>query len=143
MEIPSIIILTIIALILAQFSYINRLQGSRMLGLFSVYIFLCVIGAYCDIGALTQMGGIGLELLAIMATTVLIHGIIIFGFCYLAKMDLDQAAVASQANIGGGTTALALARSIHRSDLVLPAVLLGSLGNALGTFIGFTVAGII
>lgn len=142
-EIPSIIILTVIALILAQFSFINRLQGSRMLGLFAVYIFLCVIGAYCDIGALAQMGSIGIELLAIMATTVLIHGIIIFGFCYLTKMDLDQAAVASQANIGGGTTALALARSIHRNDLVLPAVLLGSLGNALGTFIGFTVAGIL
>jgi uncharacterized membrane protein len=56
-------------------------------------------------------------------------------------MDLDMAAVASQANVGGGTSALALARSLGRSDLVLPAVLIGSLGNAVGNFIGFWVAG--
>jgi uncharacterized membrane protein len=49
--------------------------------------------------------------------------------------------VASQANVGGATSALALARSLGRSDLVLPAVLIGSLGNALGTFIAFWVVG--
>jgi uncharacterized membrane protein len=56
------------------------------------------------------------------------------------KADLDVAAVASQANVGGGTSALAVARSIGRADLVLPAVLIGSLGNALGTFLGFWAA---
>jgi uncharacterized membrane protein len=50
------------------------------------------------------------------------------------------AAVASQANIGGGTSALALARSLGRRDLVLPAILVGSLGTALGTYLGLAVA---
>ncbi len=49
-------------------------------------------------------------------------------------------AVASQANIGGGTSALALARSLNRPDLVLPAILIGSLGLALGTYLGFFTA---
>ena len=52
------------------------------------------------------------------------------------KADLDLIAVASQANVGGGTSALALARSIGRTALVLPAVLIG----ALGTFLGFWAA---
>ena len=51
--------------------------------------------------------------------------------------------MASQANVGGGTSALALARSLGRGDLVLPAVLIGSLGNAAGTFLGLTVARIL
>jgi uncharacterized membrane protein len=53
------------------------------------------------------------------------------------------AAIASQANIGGGTTALALARSLAREDLVLPAILVGSVGTALGTFVGFWVVGLL
>ena len=70
------------------------------------------------------------------------HGLVTFAAARAMKIDLDLAAVVSQANVGGGTSALALARSLGRSDLVLPAVLLGSLGNALGTFLGFWLAGV-
>ncbi|NNF33899.1 MAG: DUF819 family protein [Saprospiraceae bacterium] len=142
-NIPSILILTVIALILAQFKVIGKLSGTRLLGLGAVYLFLAVIGAHCDVGALADIGMLGVYLTVLMTITVLVHGVIIFATAWIFKIDLDMAAVASQANVGGGTTALALARSIGRSDLVLPAVLLGSLGNALGTFLGFWVAGIL
>ncbi len=58
----------------------------------------------------------------------------------ITRADPDVVAVASQANIGGGTSALALARSLNRLDLVLPAILIGSLGLALGTYLGFFTA---
>jgi len=35
------------------------------------------------------------------------------------------------------TLVLALATSLDREDLELPAILVGSLGNALGTYLGF------
>ncbi|MDH3735277.1 MAG: DUF819 family protein [Gemmatimonadota bacterium] len=138
--VPSIIILSIIALALAQIPAVTNLAGSRTLGLFAVYLFLCVIGAFCDIGALAEIGGLGLTLLAFTFILVLVHGLVTFGAAWLLRMDVDIAAVASQANVGGGTSALALARSLGRGDLVLPAVLIGSLGTALGTFLGFLVA---
>ncbi|WP_420632633.1 DUF819 domain-containing protein [Candidatus Palauibacter sp.] len=138
--IPDILILTVIALILAQFRAITDLAGSRTLGLFSVYLFLCVIGAHCDVRALADIGPLGLALLAFTLTIVVVHGFITFGAARLLRLDVDIAAVASQANVGGGTSALALARSLGRGDLVLPAVLIGSLGNALGTFLGLLVA---
>jgi uncharacterized membrane protein len=141
--VPSILILTIAALILAQFPFVNKLKGPRMLGLFSVYVFLAVIGAYCDFSALSSIGSLGMSLLVFTLVIIVVHGVITFGVARLFKMDLDMAAVASQANIGGSTSALALARSLGRKDLVLPAVLIGSLGNALGTFLGFWIAGIL
>ena len=138
--IPDILILTVIALILAQFRAITDLAGSRTLGLFSVYLFLCVIGAHCDVRALADIGPLGLALLVFTLTIIVVHGLITFGAARLLKLDVDIAAVASQANVGGGTSALALARSLGRGDLVLPAVLIGSLGNAVGTFLGLWVA---
>ena len=133
--IPSIIIITTIALILAQLPITKRLKGAQMLGMFSVYLFLAVIGAFCDLAALKGMGELGGVLLVFALITVTVHGVVT-----LMKMDLEEAAMVSQANVGGGTSALALARSLGRSDLVLPAVLLGALGNAVGTFLGFWAA---
>ncbi len=72
-----------------------------------------------------------------------IHGFVVFGAARLLRFDPAMAAVASQANIGGSTSALALARSLKRPDLTLPAVLIGALGNALGTFLGFWVASLL
>ncbi|MGC1515412.1 MAG: DUF819 family protein, partial [Maribacter sp.] len=40
---------------------------------------------------------------------------------------------------GGGTSAIALAETFDRSELILPAILVGTLGNALGTYLGFLV----
>ena len=72
-----------------------------------------------------------------MTVIVAVHGAVSFGLGALFRIDPDIVAVASQANIGGGTSALALARSLDRPDLTLPAILVGSLGYGIGTYLGF------
>ncbi len=139
--IPSIIVITVLALVIAQLPIAKQIKGAQTLGMFSVYLFLAVIGAFCNVEALSQLGTLGVVLLGLALITVIIHGIFTFGAARVFRIDLDMAAVVSQANVGGGTSALALARSMGRQDLVLPAVLLGSLGNAVGTFLGFWAAG--
>lgn len=140
--VPSILVLTTLALVLAQVPAVARLKGPRLLGMFAVYLFLAVVGAFCDVTALRGLGELGLTLLAFTGIAVAVHGLIVFGVARLFRIDPAIAAVTSQANVGGGTSALALARSLGRDDLVLPAVLVGSLGTALGTFVGFWVAGV-
>ncbi len=141
--VPSILIITTLALVLAQVPAVSRLAGPRVLGMYAVYLFLTVIGAFCDVHALASLGTLGLVLLAFTAITVLVHGIVVFGAAWLFRMDLAGAAVASQANVGGSTSALALAKSLGREDLILAGILLGSLGNAIGTFLGFAVVGLV
>ncbi|SOD81363.1 DUF819 family protein [Spirosoma fluviale] len=138
--IPFVLILTTLALALAQFRLVNRLRGSRLLGLFGIYIFLAVIGAYCDIATLLHDGQLAIILFGIIVTLVLIHALIVFGVGAFFKQDWDVLSIASQANIGGATSALALAKSLNRPDLQLPAVLIGTLGNAIGTYLGILVA---
>ncbi len=137
MGIPSIIVLTIIALVIAQLPWARMIKGAQVLGMFSVYLFLATIGAFCNLEALGQLGWLGLYLFLFALVIVGIHGLFTVVAARILKLDPALAAVASQANIGGATSALALARSLGRNDLVLPAVLLGSLGLALGTFLGF------
>ena len=140
---PSILALTTLALVLAQVPALGRLRGSRLLGMFAVYLFLAVIGALCDVAALRGIGELGAALLTMVSIAIVVHGLVTFGLATVARVDPDVAAVASQANVGGGTSALALARSLGRGDLVLPAILVGALGSALGTYLGFAAAAVL
>lgn len=142
-KIPGILILTTMALALAQVPAVGRLRGSRLLGMFGVYCFLATIGALCDIQALVGSGQLGLALLAFVAVLLAVHAVILFGVARALRLDMDIAALASQANIGGSATALALARSLGRSDLALPGILIGALGTALGTYAGLWIASLL
>ncbi|MFC5192566.1 DUF819 domain-containing protein [Algoriphagus aquatilis] len=142
-QVPEIIFLTTLALILAQFPSVQQLYGKHTVGFFMILIFLAVIGTLCDFGALAQTGELAGTLMLFVGLLVLIHGLVIFGVGALLKMDWDVIAVASQANVGGNTTAIASAESLNRPDLLLPGMLVGTLGNALGTYVGFAVAGLL
>jgi uncharacterized membrane protein len=141
--VPTILVITVLALILAQVPAVGRLPGMRVLGMYAVYLFLAVVGAFCDLGALAGIGWLGVVLVGFVAVTVVVHGLFVLGGAWVLRLDLESAAVASQANIGGSTSALALAKSLGREDLLLPGILLGAIGNAIGTFLGFAVAGMV
>lgn len=89
---------------------------------------------------MSGLGELGVTLLIFTIVTVLVHGIIVYGLAWAFRVNPVIASITSQANVGGGTSALALARSLGREDLVLPSILIGSLGYAVGTFLGFWVA---
>ena len=138
-QIPSILILTTIGIGLAQSKFISNLKGSHNLGLYLVYLFLAVIGAYCEFNAVYKLKEVGLMLLLFTSFAVFLHGVIIIIIGGLFYRDWQMIAIVSQANVGGGASAIALAETFERKELILPAILVGTLGNALGTYLGFFV----
>lgn len=142
-NVPSVLILTTIALVLAQLKIIQQIPGAKLLGMFSVYLFLVVVGAFCEVTALIDVGEHAFDILLFTTSIVLVHGVFLVLIALLLKSDWSIIAIASQANIGGASTALALAQSFKRNDLLLPAILAGSLGTGLGTYLGFLVAGLL
>lgn len=142
-QIPFILTLSTIGIVLAQIPFITKLKGSQSLGIYALYLFLAVIGAYCEIEAVMELQSTGLTLLLFTALAVLFHGTLMIIIGGLTFRDWDMIAIVSQANVGGSTSAIAIAESLNRKELVLPAILVGTLGNALGTYLGFLVVGIL
>ncbi len=138
-RIPAILILSTIGIVLAQTKFLSNLKGSHNLGMYLILLFLAVIGAYCEISAVSELKDIGITLLLFAGSSVFIHGIFVIIIGGLLYRDWEMIAIVSQANIGGSTSAVALAESFDRKDLILPAILVGTLGTALGTYIGFFV----
>ena len=136
-NLPSILVLTTIALGLAQMKFFQAFKESKILGLFLIYLFLSVVGAFCELSALSGAGEIVIYVLLYLSLVIFIHFLVILLLGWLFKYDWEMVSVASQANVGGSSSALALARSLKRDDLLLAAVLIGALGNAIGTYLGF------
>lgn len=138
--IPGVLWLTIIALILAQIPYVRGLKGAGVIGNYLVLLFLASNGARSVVANIVVVGP---PVVYYAVTTVAIHGIIIFGVGRLVGLDLKTLAVASQANIGGPGSAIALASARGYADRLLPGVAVGLLGYAVGNFFGLGIAALI
>ena len=108
-----------------------------MLGNYLVLLFLASNGAQSVVAKIFEVGP-GVFYFA--ATTVAIHGVVIFGVGRLVGIDAGTLAVASQANVGGPASAIALASARGYADRLLPGVAVGLLGYAAGNYLGLAVA---
>ncbi len=140
-QVPAMLILTTVALLAAHIPAVHRVGGARMLGVFGSYLFLAVVGASCDLEALAGLGRVGGLLVLFVALVLLIHGLIQFGVGRLLRLSPETLAIASSANVGGALTIMPIATGLRRMDLLLPGILVGSLGNAIGTYAGFLMVG--
>jgi uncharacterized membrane protein len=102
-----------------------------------------VIGAYCEIGSVVELQQVGITLMGFATLAVFLHGVILIALGSLFYRDWEMIAIVSQANIGGAATAISMAEVFGRNELILPAILVGTLGSALGTYLGFLVVGLL
>lgn len=135
--VPAVLFLTTIALMLAQVPAVRAMNGTGVIGNYLVLIFLASNGA---MSVLANIVVIGPPIVYFAVVTVFTHGLVIFGLGRLVGLDLRTLAVASQANVGGPASAMALATARGYTDRLLPGVAVGLLGYAAGNYLGFFVA---
>lgn len=129
------LILTTISMIIATAfaKPLENLGGSQEIGTYLIYMFFFVIGAPASIKAIFLNAPLLLVFCAIM---VIINMLFCFIFGKLLKFDLEDCILASNACIGGPTTAAAMAISKGWIKLVGPIMLVGTLGYVIGTYFG-------
>jgi uncharacterized membrane protein len=133
----AILWLTTLALLAAQLPPVRRLRGALPLGVVALNLFFVTIG----IGSrFAEIARVGPEVFYLTAAVVAVHGLLTFGFARLARLDAETTAVASQAAVGGPSTALALAIARGRPGLALPGLMAGLLGYAVGNYAGLAAA---
>jgi uncharacterized membrane protein len=140
---PSILILTTLALAIAQVPGVNRLRLAQPLGVWGMLLFLASIGASADLAALAAARSLGLLLFAFVAVVMVVHLAVLLAWGWWRRIDPVVLTMASVTNIGGSTTAFVIAEANRREDLLLPGILVGALGTALGTYAGFAIAGLL
>ncbi len=134
---PSVLWLTTIALVLAQIPQVQRIRGAGVIGNWLILLFLASNGAKSVVANIIAVGP---PVMWFALTTVAVHGVIIFGVGMLVRLDPRTLAVASQANVGGSASAMALASARGWASDLLPGVAVGLLGNAVGNYLGIAVA---
>lgn len=134
--VPEVLWLTTFALVAGHVGPMARAEGAMQLGNYALHLFFVVIGIFSRVGEILE---VGLAVLAFTLLVVGVHGLVVFGAGRLARLDLGTLTVASQAAIGGPSTALAVAVSREWPVLVLPGVAVGLLGYAAGNYLGVAV----
>ena len=76
-------------------------------------------------------------LLAYAAIILVVNLLVTLGLGKLTGHDLETLLVASNANVGGPTTATAMAIGKGWNELVLPAILIGVWGYVIASYIGY------
>ncbi len=139
-QVPSILWLTTYALILGHTKPFSHAEGTLQFGTLLLHLFFVIIGIWSRV---SQIVSVGIVVFYYTATVIGTHGVIVYGVGRLLKLDLGTLSVASQAAVGGPSTALAVAVGRGWPGLVLPGIILGLLGYAVGNYLGFGVANVV
>ena len=136
------LIITTITMLLATFipKFFAEIKGAQEIGTFLIYLFFVVIGVPASIGLIIQKSPL---LLLYCVVMVVINMIITFTGAKIFNFTLEEAILASNANIGGPTTAAAMAISKGWTKLVGPILIVGTLGYIVGNYFGLFIGNIL
>jgi len=132
-----LIITALIVLLATTFpKQISTINGADEIGTLLMQVFFAAIGASANVLVVLKFGPI---LFVFAALILFIHLMFLLIAGKIFKLDLAEIVIASNANMGGPTTAAAIAVARKWRALVIPAILCGTLGYAVATFIGVAI----
>lgn len=114
-------------------AYITMMYSTREIGTFLIYLFFVVIGIPASLIVILKTA----PLLFIFVLIIVLSNIIVT--LVLAKtfsFTLEEALLVSNANLGGPTTAAAMAIAKGWQQLIVPILLVGTLGYVIGNYLG-------
>lgn len=109
------------------------IRGTHELGTLVMYLFFVVVGVPASAAALVQRGPVLFLFTGIIAV---VNVAVTLGAARLFRFSIEEAVLASNATLGGPTTAAGMAVAKGWDGLVLPGLLVGVWGYAIGNWAG-------
>ncbi|XP_058085811.1 uncharacterized protein LOC131233198 isoform X2 [Magnolia sinica] len=125
------IVVILATMLPSQFGYLA--PAGESVALILMQVFFVVVGAN---GSIWNVINTAPSIFAFASVQVAIHLAVILGVGRLLHMDKKMVLLASNANIGGPTTACAMATAKGWASLIVPGILVGIFGIAIATFLG-------
>lgn len=120
--------------------YTTKLNGSQELGTYCIYLFFVVIGVPASIPLIIDNAPL---LFVFTMTVALVNLAVTLFFGKIFKFGIEEITLACNANVGGPTTAAALAIGQGWRDLVGPILVIGTVGYIIGNYIGAMVYAVV
>ncbi len=122
------------------FSFVKKVRetkGTNVLGHYLILVFSFGIASAIDFNVLQEH----------FLNLIILYGIITVGsfflhmiFAWILKIDVDCMIVCATAGIYGPAFVPAITKQIKDDSLTVPGLIVGSIGYAIGTFIGIAIA---
>nr|GEX99272.1 ferric reduction oxidase 4 [Tanacetum cinerariifolium] len=100
----------------------------------SIQVFFAVLGAS---GSIWNVINVAPSIFVFAFIQVTVHLLVVLGLGKLLRLDLKLLLIASNANIGGPTTASGMATAKGWGSLVVPGILVGIFGISIATYIAY------
>lgn len=124
------------AVILLFSKQVEKLDGSQELGTYCIYLFFVVIGIPASVALILQNAPL---LFAFTFIVAVVNLMVTLLAGKLFRYSIEEIVLSCNANIGGPTTAAALAIGQGWRDLVGPILVIGTVGYIIGNYIGTAV----
>lgn len=136
------LIITTISIICASVfkNIFNKINLSQEIGTFFIYLFFFVIGCPASLNEIIKNSPI---LFVFCLIAIFINMVFTLVFGKILNFNLEEIILSSNANIGGPTTATAMAISKGWAELVGPIMLVGVFGYAIGTYFGVLIGNLL
>lgn len=136
--VPAMMVSVTVFGIMASFNKkIREVKGSNVMGQYLILVFSFALASSLDLTQLS-IGFTGIFLLYLIITigTFVLHVFI----SYLLKIDAECTMVTLTAGVYGPAFVPAITKQIKNDELTVPGLICGSLGYAIGTFLGMLLA---
>lgn len=132
--VPAMMItVTIIGIVLSFNKKIRETEGMSVVGQYGILVFSFALASSLDLGLLSGLIGDTLILYGSITVGVFIlHAI----FSKILDIDVDCTMVTLTAGLYGPAFVPAITKQIKNDDLTVPGLITGSIGYAIGTFLG-------
>lgn len=135
--IPTILIVTTLALVVAQLPRVRHLGGASEVSDFAFYLFFAAVGAMIDFYQAVILS----PALFVYVTIIMgVHFTWIYGMGRLLRMDVGVLTIASVATKSGPPLVVPVCEAKGWKHLVLPGIVAGMLGYAVGNYVGWAAA---